>query len=162
MTKKFSFNKYVTSLIKNTLIISPPGEGKTTLVRDITRNLSKEKNIKIAVIDERDEIASVYMGKAQNYVGIRTFVMSGYNKKDGFEQSIRSLSPTVIVCDEIGGKEDVNAVKNAVNKGVKVITTIHGYSVSDIEKKEEYKDLLNCFECVITIENHSYTVKERC
>ena len=147
--------------IKNTLVISPPGEGKTTLIRDITRALSENKNIKIAVIDERDEIASVYKGKAQNDIGIRTFVLSGYSKKDGFMHSIRSLSPTVIVCDEIGSFDDVLSVKNAVNKGVKVITTIHGYSVSDISKKEEFKELINYFECVITIRNHTYSVEKR-
>jgi len=147
--------------INNTLIISPPQAGKTTLIRDIARNLSNYKMIKTVIIDERDEIAAVYRGIPQNDVGIRSFVLSGYSKKEGFLQAIRSLSPTVIICDELGDKEDVITVKNAVNKGVKVIATIHGYSKEDISKKKDLSELLDFFECIIEFNNNEFkTVRD--
>lgn len=145
--------------IRNTLIISPPQAGKTTLIRDIARNLSKLKMTKIVIIDERDEIAAVYRGIPQNDVGQRSFVLSGYSKKDGFLHGIRSLSPTVIICDELGDKNDSETVKNAVNKGVKVIATIHGYSKEDISGKKDLRELLDFFECIIEFINGEFVVK---
>lgn len=145
--------KYIYSdgFIKNTLIISPPGVGKTTLIRDISRNLSDVYKKRVAVIDERYEIGSTYKGNEQNSVGQRTAVLSGYNKKDGFIHSIRSLSPDVIVCDELGDENDVIYIKNAVNKGIKIIATIHGYSELDLINKKEYKELFEYFEVVIIL-----------
>ncbi len=143
--------------VKNTLIISPPKAGKTTLLRDIVRNLSNIENMKISLLDERDEIAALYHGIPQNDVGMRTFVLSGYSKKDGFIHSIRSLSPTVIVCDEIGGEDDLMSLKNAVNRGVKVISSIHGYSKEDVFKKKGMNELSDIFECFIVYKDGRFT-----
>lgn len=150
----FIINKiHVDNRIKNTLIISPPKAGKTTLLRDIARNLSHIKGIKIALIDERGELSSVYKGIPQNDVGLRTFVMTGYSKKDGFMHAIRALSPTVLITDEIGSAEDINSVYTAINSGVKVITSVHGDNVLSIRNKEGFKTLFKnkVFEVILVL-----------
>lgn len=130
------FSKITTkSDIHNTLIISPPGIGKTTLLRDLTRLISD--NIiksKVSLIDERNEISATFMGNAQNDVGIRTDVFCGYTKYDGIMRAIRSMSPTVAVLDEIGDKEDVKAILKCAHSGIKVIATAHGDNIEDVKE----------------------------
>jgi stage III sporulation protein AA len=129
--------------IYNTLIISPPQCGKTTLLRDLVRKLSSgsEENLllgmKVSLIDERSEIAACSMGKARNDVGIRTDVLDGCPKAEGIIMMIRSMSPDIIATDEIGRKEDADAITDAVNAGVKVITTIHGNNIEDFLNKQD-------------------------
>jgi stage III sporulation protein AA len=91
-------------------------------LRDTARSLSNK--YKIALIDTRGEIASVYQGENQLDVG-DSFVLDGYNKSDGFDHSVRCLSPDYIICDEIGTAEDSASVLNAVNSGVGVIASAH-------------------------------------
>lgn len=111
--------------LKNTLIVSAPGKGKTTMLRDIIRNLSiRGKNI--CVVDERYEIANVYYGKASLDIGEKTDVMSGVSKAEGINFMVRSMGPDVIATDEIGGENDCLAVKSACLSGVKVVATAHG------------------------------------
>ena len=113
--------------VNNTLIVSPPGCGKTTLIRDIVRQISngvpsinfKGKNV--SLIDERGEIASVYEGVASLDVGVRTDIMSNVTKSTGMKMMIRSMAPDVIATDEIGKKEDIVAIKEAMLSGVSVI-----------------------------------------
>lgn len=136
-------NLFKNTDIENTLIISPPKCGKTTLLRDLTRLLSKNKNIRLALIDERDEIASSYMGKDYNDVGIRTFVLSGYSKDEGFSHAVRCLSPDIIICDEIGDKEDFNIISYAIKRGVKIIATLHGDGIYEIQNKKEFNAFKN-------------------
>ncbi len=119
--------------IYNTLIVSPPKCGKTTLLRDLVRNLS-ERGFKIGVVDERSEIAGMFEGIAQNDLGIRTDIMDGCPKEKGIIMMIRSMSPDIIATDEIGKEQDVYAVEAALNAGINLITTIHGYSYEDLEK----------------------------
>lgn len=130
------FSKITTKFdIHNTLIISPPGIGKTTLLRDLTRLISD--NIiksKVSLIDERNEISATFMGNAQNDVGIRTDVFCGYTKYDGIMRAIRSMSPTVAVLDEIGDKEDVKAILKCAHSGIKVIATAHGDNIEDVKE----------------------------
>ncbi len=120
-------------VIKNTIIISPPGLGKTTLLRDIIRNLS-EYGYNVSVIDERGEIAAMYDGKSSLNLGDRTDVISFVDKSLGMQMAIRSLAPDVVCTDEIGNKQDVEAIKYLCKSGVAFITTMHGKHFEDITR----------------------------
>ena len=135
--------------INNTIIISPPQCGKTTLLRDIVRNLSNGndkfnfKGVKVALIDERNEIAGSYLGVAQMDVGIRTDIIETCPKDIGIMMVLRSMSPNVIVTDEIGTEKDIKALYTALNGGVGLIPTVHGDSIEDIKNRKELKNLLD-------------------
>ena len=126
---------------KSTLIVSPPGCGKTTMLRDIARSLSS-RMIKVAVCDERSEIAGMYNSKPSFDLGPRTDVLDGSPKAQGIQMLIRSMSPGVIITDEIGKKEDLEAARQCLSSGVALITSIHGSS-SESLKKSEIKPLLD-------------------
>ena len=132
--------------IYNTLIVSPPGAGKTTLLRDIIRNLSNGteeitgKNI--GVVDERGEIAAMYKGIPQNDLGIRTDIIENIKKSVGMKMLIRSMAPEIIVADEIGSKEDVEAIHYALYSGVKGIFTMHGKNIEDIKNNKQIYELI--------------------
>lgn len=124
--------------IYNTLIISPPQCGKTTLLRDIIRQVSSGKpgsgitGLKVGLVDERSEIAGSYEGIPQNDVGLRTDVLDGCPKSSGLIMLIRSMSPQVVATDEIGSRYDAEAIYEALNAGIRLVTTIHGDSLDDI------------------------------
>ena len=144
--------KYIVNIeeenIYNTLIVSPPGCGKTTILRDVIRKLSngiKEINFRgrtIGVVDERGEIAAMYKGIPQNDVGIRTDIIDNISKDKGMHMLIRSMSPEIIACDEIGNIEDLNAINYAVCSGIKGIFTAHGGSIEEINLNNELAELL--------------------
>ncbi len=115
----------------NTLIVSPPGCGKTTLLRDIARILSR-RHIKVAICDERSEIAGMYDSKPSFDLGPRTDVLDGCDKVYGIPMLIRSMSPDVIITDEIGKPRDVGAADQCAGAGVSLITSIHGSCEKDI------------------------------
>lgn len=143
--------KYIASArrIYNTIIISPPKCGKTTILRDIARNISNGissmglQGRKVVVIDERSEIGACHFGVPQSDLGIRTDVLDNCLKKEGLIMAIRSLSPEVLICDEIGTKGDIEALIMAFNSGVNIVTTIHGFTVEDLYKRRVFSDLLN-------------------
>ncbi|NJD03561.1 MAG: stage III sporulation protein AA [Ruminiclostridium sp.] len=149
------------SEIYNTLLISPPQCGKTTLLRDIARSLSDGipgryfKGVKVGIVDERAEIAACFKGLPQNDVGIRTDVLDGCLKSIGMAMMIRSMSPDVIITDEIGCEGDSEAVLGALNAGVKIITSAHGYNVSELKSRREVLKLLEdkVFERYIVLGN---------
>lgn len=145
--------------VKNTLIISPPKCGKTTILRDITRILSSGSQIlkgkKVVVIDERSEIGASYNGIPQMNLGIRTDILDNCLKREGMLMAIRSLSPDVLICDEIGTKEDIDALNTAFNSGVNVVVTVHGSNLSDIKERKIFDDFLSSgiIERIIVLSN---------
>lgn len=126
--------------IKNTLIISPPRCGKTTLLRDIARNLSVH-GFNVGIVDERSEIAGCHNGVPQRNVGPNTDVLDACPKNIGILLMIRSMSPSVIITDEIGDAEDIKAINQCLKAGVSIITSIHGYDLNDIKKRINIKGL---------------------
>ncbi len=140
--------------VNNTLIISPPKCGKTTLLRDISRNISNMGK-RVAIIDERSEIAGCYKGIPQMDVGIRSDVLDNCLKSRGIIMAIRSLAPEVIICDEIGSKEDINSLVMAFNSGVSVISTLHGFDIWDLFYRKVFKDILDnkILDLVIVLSN---------
>ena len=142
-------------VVKNTLIISPPGQGKTTLVRDIVYKLSNEKNINnILVVDERFEIAG---GGKELDVGKTTDILSGCEKSIAFKEAIKTMSPSVIVTDEIGDEKDIISIKQAIRSGVKVIATAHARGVQDLKLRKFFDELLRekCFDRFIALSNRN-------
>ncbi len=140
----------------NTLIVSPPCCGKTTLIRDLIRNLSDgncaHKGQTVGLVDERSEIAACCHGIPQNHVGIRTDVLDGCPKVYGMQMLIRSMAPQIIAVDEIGSIKDSEAIEYAVNCGCKIIATIHGTSYNDIKEKKNMKFLIeNIFNRIIVL-----------
>ncbi|NME83486.1 stage III sporulation protein AA [Clostridium sp. SM-530-WT-3G] len=135
--------------VYNTIIISPPKCGKTTILRDITRNISNGVESlhlygkKVTVIDERSEIGACHFGIPQNDLGMRTDILDNCLKREGMIMAIRSLSPEVLICDEIGTKGDIEALMMAFNSGVNIIVTIHGFTIEDLYKRLVFKELLD-------------------
>ncbi len=125
--------------IYHTLIISPPRCGKTTLLRDLIRQLSngagERSGFNIGVVDERSEIGACYQGQPQNDLGYRTDILDCCPKKEGMMMLVRSMSPKIIAVDEIGFREDVEALEYVMNSGVKVLATVHGKSMEEIRNK---------------------------
>jgi stage III sporulation protein AA len=128
---------YKEETVKNTLIISPPGCGKTTLLRDIIRQLSDgnkyHHGMGVAVVDERSEIAGSYMGIPQNDLGIRTDVLDACPKSEGMMMLLRSMAPEVLAVDELGNANDIEALHMAVSCGSSFVATVHGDSLMDVD-----------------------------
>ena len=136
-------------LVKNTLIISPPGAGKTTLVRDIVNKLSNEKKVQnILVVDERFEIAGLGQNNSLE-IGDYVDVISGTEKKFAFNNSLKTMNPKVIVTDEISKEEDIESIKQAIKSGVSVIATAHAGSLLDLKTKKYFDILIKdkYFDC---------------
>ncbi|WP_052339647.1 stage III sporulation protein AA [Gorillibacterium massiliense] len=137
--------------IHHTLVVSPPQQGKTTLIRDLARLLSTGYGLggqmragrKVALVDERSEIAACMRGVPAFDVGPRTDVMDGCPKAEGMMMMIRSMSPDVMVVDEIGTPEDATAVREAMNAGIRVIATAHGRSLQEVRSRPALKELLD-------------------
>lgn len=122
------------------ILAGAPASGKTTVLREIARKLSLSGK-KVSVVDERNELSGTYEGVAQNDLGFCD-ILNRYPKADGLLQAIRTLSPDVIVCDEIGAEQDILAVKQAVHAGVKLVVSVHAAGVSDFSKRRQCKELL--------------------
>ena len=127
--------------IYNTLIVSKPGCGKTTILRDIIRNISNNGKT-CGLVDERGEIAAMHKGIPQNDVGILTDVIDNISKSKGMTMLIRSMAPEIIACDEIGSFEDIQAINYAVCSGVKGIFTAHGNSLEELFLNPYISELL--------------------
>lgn len=130
--------------LNSTLIISKPGAGKTTLIRDICRNLTiNNNNINVLILDERGEISGEAEGCFQFDTG-NSDVLLNCKKDFGFSCGIRSMRPDVIVCDELKGKDDTQSIYEALSCGVCVVATVHADSIEEIAFKEGFKDIFSC------------------
>lgn len=132
--------------ICHTLIISPPRCGKTTLLRDMIRQISDGnkwvKGVSVGVVDERSELGGCYMGMAQNDLGIRTDILDCCPKADGMLMLIRSMSPQVIAVDEIGEREEICAIEYALHCGCKMLATAHGVSMEEMKRKPFFEQMI--------------------
>lgn len=143
--------------VLHTLIVSAPQCGKTTLLRDLIRQISDGRpdlgweGVNVGLVDERSEIAGMYQGEPQFDLGLRTDILDACPKAEGIMLLIRSMSPRVIATDEIGSKEDVTAINHALQAGVTVLTTVHGTSYEEILERPVLNELLSWrfFERVI-------------
>lgn len=127
----------------HTLIVSPPGCGKTTLLRDCIRQFSDGnsygKGVSVTVIDERSEIAACYQGVPQNQVGFRTDILDCCKKVTGMELAVRAMAPKILAIDELGGMEDVKAVERMIHCGCHILSTIHGENLEEVWSKPYFQ-----------------------
>lgn len=145
----------------HTLLISPPRCGKTTLLRDMIRQVSDGnawvKGCTVGVVDERSELGSCYLGNPQNDMGARTDILDRCPKADGMIMLIRSMAPQVIAVDEIGAKEDICAIEYAMHCGCKMLATAHGDSMEELRKKPIFEGLIQKkrFERYVILSNRN-------
>lgn len=129
--------------LQNTLILSPPGGGKTTLLRDLIRALASEKEgYTVGVVDERSELAASYRGVPQNDLGTTVDVLDGCPKAQGIWMLLRSMAPDVIVVDEIGEGEDVEAIRQANNNGCRLLASMHGNDMEKLRQRSLLRQLM--------------------
>lgn len=129
--------------VQNTLIIGAPGVGKTTILRDLCVQINNtRKDINILLLDERLEIASVNNGVPSLNVGSSTDIICGGKKSFNIINGIRSMSPNVIVVDEIGSESDLKAIEYAINSGVSIIASVHSKDIFEFQKKYEFENLI--------------------
>ncbi len=153
----------ITGRVFNTLIVSPPNCGKTTMLRDIIRQLSNGipskgfKGVNIGVVDERSELAGIYNGICKNNLGIRTDILDSCPKGEGIIILLRSMAPNVIATDEIGKNDDALAIEEAINAGVSIITTVHGSNIKDIQERPVIRNILakKFFEVIIFLSRNN-------
>ena len=129
----------------NTLIIAPPGVGKTTLLRDLIRGLSDGDigpPCRVGVADERGEIAALWQGEPQLYVGRHTDIIDGCPKAEGLSILIRGMNPQAAAVDEITDPADARAIAEAAGCGVALVATAHGADVEDLKRRPVYRALL--------------------
>jgi stage III sporulation protein AA len=148
----------------HTLIVSPPGCGKTTMLRDLIRLISNGttcvKGASVGVVDERSELGASWQGVLQNDLGMRTDLLDGCPKAEGIWMLLRSMAPGVIAVDEIGGDMDVKALHDALYCGCRILATAHGENLDDLIQKPSFAGLIGekCFERYVILRNCPGTV----
>lgn len=156
--------------LQNTLVLAPPGQGKTTLLRDLIRAISGGEGclpLRVGLADERGEIASVWEGSPMLDVGPRTDIMDSCPKSVGMLTLLRGMSPQVLAVDEITRAADAEALIQAVGCGVSLLATAHGGSIADLKRRQVYQQLTQerVFERFVLIQGagreRQYTVIRR-
>lgn len=155
--------------LASTLILAPPGVGKTTLLRDVIRQVSEGcgcQPLRISLVDERGEVAALWNGRAQLEVGRRTDVLEGCPKGLALMWMLRAMNPQVLAVDEITDREDTDGLIEAVGCGVTLLASAHGECLEDLKRRKIYRPLLRegVFQRVVRIERGEsrriYTVEE--
>ncbi|MBQ4626874.1 MAG: Flp pilus assembly complex ATPase component TadA [Clostridia bacterium] len=142
--------------LKSVIIAGPPSSGKTTLLRDLCRQLAGgERGIyaKVAVCDERGEIGAAFMGCEQHEIGINSDLLTAYPKAQAVEIALRSFSPDIIILDEIVNENEVKAVKAGLNSGVNFILSVHARNEEELRMKKTVTELVSSggFENIILL-----------
>jgi len=146
---------YANGQLPSVLVAGPPGSGKTTILRDLACKLSDNYSRRVAVVDERGELAGARGGAPCCHVGANTDVLSGYPKGEGVLLALRSLSPEIIVCDELGGEADAAALEAGLHAGVSFAATVHAGSAEDALNRPVVRRLLACgaFDWLVQLES---------
>lgn len=155
---------YSVKSIFHTLVISPPQQGKTTLIRDLARLIScgswpipgfANGGLRVGIVDERSELAACVAGVPTFDVGPLTDVMDSCPKAEGMMMMIRSMSPEVLIVDEIGSREDAAAIEEALHAGIRVIATAHGRTWEEVKERPVLKELVQAgrFERYVVLSN---------
>lgn len=142
--------------IPSVIVAGPPASGKTTILRDMAYQLGsgyENRYRKIVVVDERSEIAGVNEGVEINNVGINTDVLNGFSKERGIQIAVRTLSPDIIVCDEIGTTGEVNSIRQGFSSGVGFIVSVHISNENELYTKPQIHALLesNEFDYIVLL-----------
>lgn len=147
------YRRFIKDSLQSILIIGSPMSGKTTVLRDLTRQIGNR--YRVALIDERSEIAGSYRGVAYNDIGIMTDVFDGFDKKNGILNALRAMSPQVVICDEIGTAEDARAIAQASKCGAFVIASAHAPSIKAALERSSIKMLVKekAFTYIIALGN---------
>ena len=141
-------------VLLHTLIVSPPGGGKTTLLRDLVRLASDKLRLSVGVADERSEIGGCYRGIPQCDLGMQTDVLDGCPKAEGMLMLLRTMNPQVIAVDELGGRAELEAVVSVLHAGVKLLCTAHSDSLAELERRPGFDQLLQAgvFERIVVLD----------
>ncbi len=139
---------------RSTLILGPPGAGKTTVLRDLIRQMSDKFRYRVAVADERGELAACVNGRPQFRVGKRTDILTGCPKEQSIYMLLRTMNPQWIALDELSTLEDVSAICRASYCGVRFVATAHAWSTEDLLRRPVYRALAEekVFENLAVIE----------